>query len=84
LSRDTQIAKQQQSFIEKVGKYTAQGKGIVGSGQGGIRAAPVAQEGQCLGLDGYLYTTRGEQREEICVVLKVKWLLVIDRLIDCT
>jgi hypothetical protein len=48
-----------------------------------LRAAPVPQEHQCLGLDGYLYTTRGDQRWGNLSGTE-EYLLVIDRLIDYT
>jgi hypothetical protein len=55
------LQRSQQNFIEsekewvKAGEYTPQGSGWrVGSEQSGLRAAPVAQEHQGIGLDGYL------------------------------
>jgi hypothetical protein len=65
-SRDTQIPKQQQNFIESERvsgsrKVRTPRKGGAGSEQGGLGSAPVAQVNQCLGLEGYLSTRRGQQ-----------------------
>jgi hypothetical protein len=58
----------------EVEKYTPQGMaGRVGSEQGGLRVLPVAREQQCLGLDGFLYTTRGEQGETWVVLRSGFW-----------
>jgi hypothetical protein len=53
----------------KAGEHNPHGRGTAGSEQGSLRAAPIAQESWCHALDGYLYTARGEQGEEIWVEL---------------
>jgi hypothetical protein len=45
LSRDAQITKQESMLAKECGK---------------VHSREVPQEQQCLGLDGYLYTTRGK------------------------
>jgi hypothetical protein len=62
LDGDTQITKQQQSFIQSESRKALPKEGQKRAPVRWLKSSTYASRAGCLGLEGNLYTIRGEQR----------------------